>query len=227
MKKILFGIYILIIIGSVVCIANSGLFNTKNSKAILAGEKVYNKQCISCHGETGRGEGKNAGTAINNQNYLNTVSDKDIYNSIKYGREGTGMPAYRERISEKDLNNLVTFIRDWQKEEIEFEVPKELAGNPETGMKLYNLKCLNCHGEGGVGKLKMGPAISNPQYLKYTTDEQIWITAAYGRENTSMGPSLKGKEGVRQLEKDEITDIVSYIRSIKVNEESRTDYLEP
>ncbi|SDM14884.1 c-type cytochrome [Bacillus sp. OK048] len=227
MKKILYGLYILIIFGIVVCLINSDIFNKKNTEAIFAGEKVYKKQCLICHGETGKGEGPNAGTAINNQNYLNIVSDKDIYNSIKHGREGTGMPAYSERLSEKDLNNLVTFIRDWQKQEIEFEVPKEIAGNPETGMKLYNQKCLNCHGEAGVGKLKMGPALSNPQYLKFTTDQQIWITAAYGRENTSMGPSLKGKEGVRQLEKDEITDIVSYIRSVKVNDDSRIDYLEP
>ncbi|MDR6998706.1 hypothetical protein J2Y67_001138 [Neobacillus niacini] len=29
-----------------------------------------------------------------------------------------------------------------------------------------------------------------------------------------MGPSLKGMEGVRQLKEIEITDIVSYIRSL-------------
>ncbi|MDR7075087.1 cytochrome c oxidase cbb3-type subunit 3 [Neobacillus niacini] len=227
MKKILYGLYILIIIGIIVCLINSDIFNKKESEAIFAGEKVYKKQCLICHGETGKGEGPNAGTAINNQNYLNTVSNKDIYNSIKYGRNGTGMPAYEERISENDLKNLVAFIRDWQTEEIKFDVPKVIAGDPVAGEKLYNLKCLNCHGEAGVGKLKMGPAISNSEYLKYTSDKQIWISAAYGRENTSMGPSLKGLDGVRQLKKEEITDIVSYLRSVKVQEESRTDYLKP
>ena len=53
----------------------------------------------------------------------------------------------------------------------------------------------------GAGKFKMGTALSNPQYLKYTTDKQIWIGTAYGREDTRMGPSLKGLEGVRQLRK--------------------------
>jgi cytochrome c oxidase cbb3-type subunit 3 len=61
----------------------------------------------------------------------------------------------------------------------------------------------------------MGTALSNPQYLKYTTDKQIWIETAYGREETRMGPSLKGLEGVRQLKEKDITDIVTYIRSLE------------
>lgn len=215
MKKILYGLYILIIIGTIICIRNSDLFDNKNSKAIAIGEKIYNKQCLICHGETGKGEGTNAGTAINNQHYLNTVKDKDIYNSIKFGREGTGMPAYGPRLSEEELKLVVAFIRNWQTEEMEFSVPKTISGNAGNGEKLYNLYCLSCHGEAGAGKFKMGTALSNPQFLKYTTDKQIWIGTAYGREETRMGSSLKGLGGARQLKKEEITDIVTYIRSLE------------
>lgn len=217
MKKILYGLYILIIIGTIICMSNSDLFDNKKSEAIAAGEKVYNKQCLICHGETGKGEGKNAGTAINNQHYLNAFNNKDIYNSIKFGREGTGMPAYGPRLSEEELNYVVAFIRNWQTEEIEFDVPETISRDIENGQKLYNLYCLSCHGEAGAGKLKMGTALSNPQFLKYTTDKQIWIGTAYGREETRMGPSLKGLDGARQLKKEEITDIVTYIRSLQEN----------
>ncbi|MDQ1001557.1 mono/diheme cytochrome c family protein [Neobacillus niacini] len=215
MKKILYGLYIIIIIGIIICIFNSGIFSSENAKAVAAGEKVYQKQCLICHGDNGKGEGKNAGVAINNQQYLNSVSDKDIYNSVKFGREGTGMPSYGPRLTEKELNNVVAYIRNWQSKEIEFEVPKTIAGNPINGEKLYNLYCINCHGEAGAGKLKMGTALSNPQYLKYTTDKQIWIGTAYGRDDTRMAASLKGLDGVRQLKEKEISDIVSYIRSLE------------
>lgn len=215
MKKILIGTYILIIIGIIFCIGNSGLFNSENSKAIAAGEKVYNQNCLTCHGETGKGEGSKAGTAVNNQHFLSSVSDKDLYNYVKYGRDGTGMPAYGPRLSEKDLKNLVAFMRDWQTEEIDFDVPKAISGDPLRGEKQYNLYCLNCHGEAGAGKLKMGTALTNPLYLKYTTDKQIWIDIAYGREETRMGPSLKGLEGARQLKEKDISDIVAYIRSLE------------
>ena len=215
MKKILIGFYILVFIGIIVCISNSDIFDNKNTLAVASGEKVYNKNCLVCHGNAGKGEGGNAGTAINNQHFLSSVSNKDLYNYVKYGREGTGMPAYGPRLSEKDLNYLVVFMREWQTKEIKYDVPKTISGDPEHGMKQYNLYCLNCHGEAGSGKLKMGTALSHPQYLKYTTDQQIWIDAAYGREETRMGPSLKGLEGARQLKKEDISDIVSYIRSLE------------
>jgi mono/diheme cytochrome c family protein len=227
MKKILIGSYVLIILGIIAFMSNSNLFNNKDSKAIAAGEKVYNKQCLICHGETGKGEGTKVGTALNNQHFLSNVTNKDLYNYVKYGREGTGMPAYGPRLSEKELNNLVVFIKDWQTEKIEFNVSKTISADPENGNKLYNLYCRNCHGEAGVGMLKMGPSLSNPQYLNFTTDKQIWITTAYGREETRMGPSLKGLEGVRQLKKEDISDIVSYIRSIKSKKETQKDYLKP
>jgi len=215
MKKILYGLYIIIIIGIIICISNSGIFSSEKAEAVAAGEKVYQKQCLICHGENGKGEGKNAGTALNNQQYLNSVSDKDILNSVKFGREGTGMPSYEPRLSEDELNNVVAYIRHWQSEEIEFEVPKTIAGNPVNGERLYNLYCINCHGEAGGGKLKMGTALSNRQYLKYTTDKQIWISTAYGRDDTRMAASLKGLNGVRQLKEKEISDIVTYIRSLE------------
>jgi cytochrome c oxidase cbb3-type subunit 3 len=215
MKKILLGFYLLVIIGIVICISNSEIFDSENSKAVAAGEKVYTKNCLACHGNTGKGEGSNTGTSINNPQFLSSVSNKDLYNYVKFGREGTGMPAYGPRVSEEDLNNLVAFMRDWQTKEIEFDVPKEISGDPGQGLKQYNLYCLNCHGEAGAGKLKMGTVLSNPSYLKYTTDKQIWIETAYGRDETRMGPSLKGLEGARQLKKEDISDIVSYIRSLE------------
>jgi cytochrome c oxidase cbb3-type subunit 3 len=217
----------LIIIGIIVVINNSNILDNKNYKNIAAGEKVYNKQCLLCHGKTGKGEGTNAGTALNNQHFLSSISNEDLYYYVKYGREETAMPAYGPRLSEKDLKNLVMFIREWQTEEIKMDVPKNLAGDSVKGKELYTVYCMNCHGEAGAGKLKMGPALANPQYLKYTTDQQIWTDTAYGREETRMGPSLKGLEGVRQLNKEDITDIVSYIRNIKPTEQTKKDYLKP
>lgn len=217
MKKILIGVYFLITIGIIIVICTS-YFNgnsKKDNQAILAGEKIYQQQsCAVCHGKTGKGEGTKVGTALNNQNFLNTVSAKDLTNYIKYGRPGTAMPGYNSRITEKDMKNLVAYIQNWQTKKINFTAPNVISGNPKNGKQLYQLYCRTCHGENGSGVANAAPSLANPQYLKYTSDKQIWITTAYGRENTSMGPSLKGQSGVRQLTKENITDIVSYIRSL-------------
>jgi len=215
MKKVLIGFYSLVLIGIIVCISNSIIFTKGDIQSIEAGEKVYRQNCLTCHSTNGKGEGKQAGTALNNQNFLNSVSDQNLYAYIKFGREGTAMPAYQTRLSEKEMKNLVSFIRNWQTEDIEFEVPKTISGNQVNGQKLYNLYCQTCHKEAGAGMLQLGTALSHPKYLEYTTNKQIWIATAYGREETRMGPSLKGLEGVRQLKKQDISDIVSYIRSLE------------
>jgi cytochrome c oxidase cbb3-type subunit III len=215
MKKILIGIYILVTVGIIIVIFNSDLLTKKDSKAIQAGEKIYNQQCIACHGDNGKGEGAKEGTAINNQQFLSTVSDDDLYNQVKFGREKTVMPAYGGNLSEDDLRNVVAYIRDWQTKTVKFDVPKDISGDPENGRKLYQPYCSNCHGLEGSGKKKMGTVLASPQYLQHTTDEQIWVTTAFGREDTRMGPSLKGLDGARQLSESDISDIVAYIRSLE------------
>ncbi|WP_059171565.1 c-type cytochrome [Bacillus sp. FJAT-27445] len=217
-KKVLISFYLLIaIIGVTVFITTNGL-KGKNYKAVQAGEKVYQQQCLICHGDTGKGEGKNAGTSINSQIFLSSVSDQDLTHYIEFGRPEAAMPAYGPRLSEEQLKNVVAFIRNWQKKKIKFDVPDKISGNVENGEKIYQRACIQCHGERGAGKVKMGTALANPGYLKYNTDEQIWINTAYGREDTRMAPSLKGTEGVRQLSKKDITDVVSYIRSLEKGE---------
>ncbi len=95
-------------------ISISGILSNKDLNAVAAGEKIYKQQCFACHGDNGKGQGAKEGTAINNQHYLNTVSDKDIYQTVKYGRDETVMPAYGSNLSEKDLGNLTAYIRNWQ-----------------------------------------------------------------------------------------------------------------
>lgn len=215
MKKILIGSYFLIMIGIIVVISSTHVTDRKTNLSVATGAKVYQQQCVICHGKTGKGEGAKAGTAINNQHFLNTVTDSDLYNYIKFGRYGTAMPSYGPRVKEKDLKSLVTFMRNWQTEEMALTAPKRISGNIENGKKYYQLYCASCHGTDAAGKKNMGTALANSQYLAYTSNKQIWISTAYGREDTRMGPSLKGLEGARQLSKNTITDVVSYIRSLQ------------
>lgn len=216
MKKLPVSFYILFTFGLIVHLFQvaADLFEKKDTASIEAGERLYNKMCLSCHGENGLREGANIGTALNNQEFLSAVSDKDLYHYIKYGRNGTSMPSYTT-LSDEQLNQLVVFMRDWQTEEMEFDVPETISGDVENGERIYALYCLSCHGVEGVGKEKMGTALASPEYLQYTTDQQIWIGTAYGRENTRMAASLKGLNGIRQLSKTEITDVVTYIRSLE------------
>ncbi|MBM4762255.1 c-type cytochrome [Bacillus sp. B15-48] len=199
--------------------------NRKEQAFIDAGERLYKQTCASCHGDNGKAEGQFLGTALNNQLYLNTFSNEDIFLQIKEGRPEAMMPEYGSSLNEEEINQLVAFIRNWQTEKLAISAPTVFDGDSLNGKNLYSLYCANCHGITGSGLNGTATAVGNPHYLKNTTDAQIWISTAYGREDTRMGPSLLGLDGVRQLESEQITDIVTFIRQElqhKYNPEEKT-----
>ncbi|HAQ08728.1 MAG TPA: cytochrome c [Bacillus bacterium] len=215
MKKIIIAIGFLLITGTLYALSSSEPQDKMQKTYALEGEKMYAQMCAACHGATGLGEGKLTGTALNNQKFLSSVSDKDLFNYIKFGRVKALMPEYESVLTDEDIQKLTAFVRSWQQKTIKFDAPEKIAGNPENGERLYGLYCLSCHGESGQGKKTMGTMLANTEYLKYTTDHQIWISTAYGRDKTRMGPSLKGLDGVRQLTKQEISDVVLFIRGFQ------------
>jgi cytochrome c oxidase cbb3-type subunit 3 len=216
MKKIVLVLSLLLVAGTIYVGSTLGLKeDTQNQVLAREGEKMYTQMCAACHGKTGLGEGKFSGTALNNQQFLSSVSDEDLFNYIKFGRVEAYMPEYGSVLKEEEIRKLTAFVRSWQQKKLTNDVPDQIAGNPGNGKKLYGLYCLSCHGESGQGKKGMGTALGNQEYLTYTSDQQIWIATAYGRDETRMGPSLKGLEGVRQLKKQDISDITSYIRGLK------------
>jgi mono/diheme cytochrome c family protein len=89
------------------------------------------------------------------------------------------------------------------------------VGNSAEGGKLYTANCASCHGDQGEGKKGLGRALNDARYLQTVSNAQIWSDIAYGREKTAMGPSLKGLQGVKQLTKEQINDLVAYIRSFQ------------
>jgi cytochrome c oxidase cbb3-type subunit 3 len=78
-------------------------------------------------------------------------------------------------------------------------------GNPRYGRALYGSRCAGCHGlhgEGGAG----GAALNTPAFLAVASDEFLRDSIVYGRANTAM-PSWK------QLEADQVSDLLAYIRT--------------
>ena len=85
-----------------------------SQNSIAAGQKIYSKTCVMCHGKAGDADGPavielNIHPAKLSDPQLNTESDGALFWKITTGRKP--MPAYGKRLSETDRWNLVNYIR--------------------------------------------------------------------------------------------------------------------
>jgi mono/diheme cytochrome c family protein len=89
-----------------------------SAASIQAGEALYKKNCASCHGKTGVGDGTKAKTLdsfpgdFTSADFQNQ-SDGTIFYQTKSGRND--MPKYDKKIEDSDIWNLVNYLRTLKK----------------------------------------------------------------------------------------------------------------
>ena len=87
---------------------------TSTQDSIAAGQKIYSKTCMTCHGKGGDADGPavielNIHPAKLSDPRLATESDGSLFWKITTGKKP--MPAFGRRLSEADRWNLVNYIR--------------------------------------------------------------------------------------------------------------------
>ena len=85
--------------------------------SVRSAAELYSKQCASCHGRDGRsktlkGKSKHA-RDLSGSEWQGRVSDERIFNSIMNGKGK--MPAYGKRLSEQEIDTLVSYVRALRK----------------------------------------------------------------------------------------------------------------
>jgi len=86
-----------------------------NAESIEEGRKLYVRNCASCHGPSGKGDGSMAlagGTPANltDDTWDHGSSDGEIFVVIRDGTS-SDMEAYKDRLTEKQIWQIVNFIR--------------------------------------------------------------------------------------------------------------------
>ena len=83
-----------------------------DAEVIAEGAKLYSVACSHCHGP--EGQGTPIAPALNVQSFLSETSDQAIKAIISQGVPDTRMPAWGGRLTDDQLNALVSFIRAWE-----------------------------------------------------------------------------------------------------------------
>ena len=173
------------------------------------GERYYAEHCVSCHGEDREG---GLGPSLVSPEFLRLADDRFLHATLTRGRRGTAMGDY-SFLGARTLGDLVAYLRRGYTGTVDGTGRRKIAGSEFSGQKLYSSICAQCHGDRGQGLI--GPAIGSRDFLAAASDEFIWQMAAYGRSGTKMKANAHGTDGTTSLSRQELNDIVAFIRTME------------
>ncbi len=92
---------------------------TMSAESVQRGEATFLERCAGCHGKKADGKGPNSldilprPRNLRNSWFVNSVSDRRLFESILYGVQGTAMPSWIDYgLNNNDVGDLANFIRD-------------------------------------------------------------------------------------------------------------------
>jgi mono/diheme cytochrome c family protein len=95
------------------------LFASAFSMDAAPASRLFRRHCVSCHGHDGKAQtskGKfSHARDLTDAQWQADVSDERLFNSIMNGRNVRGnMPAFSDKLNEREVNSLVTFVRTFK-----------------------------------------------------------------------------------------------------------------
>jgi high-affinity iron transporter len=88
-----------------------------DAKSLAEGKQLFSKQCASCHGAAGKGDGKAGETLkpkpadLTDAMWAHGSSDGEIFTVIRDGVKETSMRGFAGRMTSRELWTLVNYVR--------------------------------------------------------------------------------------------------------------------
>lgn len=178
------------------------------SKPVVRGGIVFKTYCTLCHGERGDGIAR-ATKLYGNLNLAIKDRSSDFYQTIiREGGEAVGrskyMPTWKDELSEEQINDLVAYLAS-------------VTDPVRRGEVVYKTNCVLCHGINADGKGRAA-VLYDPPPADLTrsdkNDDYKRMIITYG--GRAMGRSEVMPVWGEQISKQEIEDVVAYLRTVRV-----------
>ncbi len=180
------------------------------SKPVIRGGIVFKSYCVLCHGE--RGDGLARATKLYGalNLYIKPASQEYYQRIIRNGGEAVGksqyMPTWKDELSEEQINDVVAYL--------------DVVTDPvRRGEVVYKTNCVLCHGINADGKGRASVLYNPPPAdLRYSDKNDDYKTMIVTFGGKAMGRSEVMPIWGEQITKQEIEDVVAYLRTVLVTD---------
>jgi putative heme-binding domain-containing protein len=124
-----------------------------NPTELAKGQKIFEQQCVTCHGPKGEGE---RGPTLAQPNLARATDNQTLMQIVARGIPNTEMVGGRLKAGEAPY--LAAYVRSLGRRPIE-----KVPGDPQKGAELFKTKgaCLTCHTLDGQGTSAIGPDLTD------------------------------------------------------------------
>ena len=208
------------------------------------GRNIYMVNCATCHGVTGKGDGRWAHMVFPKpRNFTRGIfrfkstpsgtlpTDEDLFRTVSVGLNGTAMPPWQLNLTEEQRWAVVEYIKLFSPyfDEEEPGAPVVLGKVPmitqerlASGKEIFKKNCVECHGpEGfGDGPSAKGMEDSFGQPIKPRNFHNV-MQFKRGHTLTDIAlPVITGNDGTPMpafeggLTREQVWNVAAYVRSL-------------
>jgi cbb3-type cytochrome c oxidase subunit III len=88
-------------------------YDAKN-RDVARGKSVYELRCNFCHGDDGKGGGRDLGINLRNSTVQNLLKPELLARTVLHGRQGTPMPSFgpeSEGLSNEEIADVIAYVK--------------------------------------------------------------------------------------------------------------------
>lgn len=180
------------------------------AKPVVRGGIVFKTYCALCHGETGAGEGRAAMLYPKANLAIDVTHSSSFESVIRKGGAETGkspfMPPWENELSAEQIEDVIAYLN-------------VMFDGVRRGEAVFKANCILCHGIDADGKGRAAKLYDPPPANLTRSDKN----EDYMRLIVTLGGAAMGRSQFmpvwgEQLSRQEILDVVKYVRSLKVLE---------